>query len=171
MGRRIAGFLFVAASAFGQTVTPIVPITLTASSNLPPIGLAVTETAQVNVFATAAAPSGAAAASCGGTIAFYDAQGTVIGTASSFTVGSGQIFSVALPYASAGGSGSRIVVRAVIMNRETIAGFSVPPCALSYSLETYDTSTGVTHAFVSGVVTQYAVASGTLQGVVPVPPH
>jgi hypothetical protein len=30
----------------------------------------------------------------------------------------------------------------------------LPPCALASSLETYDTATGVTHAFVSGVAAQ-----------------
>ncbi len=160
--RKIVGLLFVAASAFGQTVTPILPIALTASSNLPPIGLAVSETAQVNVF-------NAVAASCSGTIAFYDGKGSIIGSAASFTAGSGQIISVTLPYASTGASGSRTVVRAEIAYQTAVGGFA--PCSLSYSLETYDTGTGVTHAFVSGVVTQYAVASGTLQGVVPVPAH
>jgi hypothetical protein len=163
LDRKTVGLLFVAASAFGQTTSPVGIWTYTTSSNLPPFGLAVSETAQVNVFNTAVA------ASCSGTVAFYDGKGSVIGSAASFTAGSGQITSVTLPYASTGGSGSRTVVRAEIAYQTAAGGFA--PCSLSYSLETYDTGTGVTHTFVSGAVAQYAVASGTLQGVVPPSAH
>jgi hypothetical protein len=158
----------------GQTTTPVTLPTFTSTSNLPPIGLAATETAQVNVVNTAQASSSGTAASCGGSIAFYNAKGTIIGTASAFTVGSGQIFSVTLPYASAGAAGSRTVVRAVITSAETIAiavlgsppGNAVPPCSLAYSLETYDTATGVTHAYISGVGQQGLI--GVLSAASPV---
>jgi hypothetical protein len=164
---KVVGILFIAVSAFGQTTTPIAPPTFTSSSNLPPIGLAITETAQVNLVNTAKASSSGTAASCGGSVAFYNSKGTIIGTATSFTVGSGQIFSVTLPYASAGASGSRTVVRAVITSAETIAiaitgspGVAIPPCSLAYSLETYDTATGVTHAYISGVGEQGLIGVG-----------
>jgi len=167
---KVVGILFIAVSAFGQTTTPIAPPTFTSSSNLPPIGLAITETAQVNLVNTAKASSSGTAASCGGSVAFYNSKGTIIGTATSFTVGSGQIFSVTLPYASAGASGSRTVVRAVITSAETIAiailgspgssGVAITPCSLAYSLETYDTATGVTHAYISGVGEQGLIGVG-----------
>jgi hypothetical protein len=148
----VIGLLFLAVAAFGQT--PATARIYTTSSILPPVGLAVTETAQVNVVNTAATSSDGTAASCTGSIAFYNAGGSIIGTATSFAVGTGQIFSVRLPYASAGASGSRTVVRVEIASAATIAGFGVPPCALASSLETYDSATGVTHAFVSGVPAQ-----------------
>lgn len=149
-----AGLLAAAVSAFGQTVTAPTALTFTASSNLPPFGLGSTETAQVNVVNTAAASSNGTAASCSGTIAFYNANGVIIGTATPFTaLGTGKIFSATLAYASTGGTGSRMVLRAEITDTATLAGFQSAPCALSSSLEIYDSSTGVTHAFVSGTAT------------------
>lgn len=155
----VTATLLLAASAAGQTTA--IP---TSTTNLPPVGLAPTETVQVNVLnASAAAPMGTGT-SCGGSIAFYDAAGTTIGTAATFTVTPGQIFSTKL--ASTGTA--RAVVRAQIVapifaaTLESIlsGGLSpvvlpaIPVCTLTYSLETYDSATGVTHVFVSGPVTQ-----------------
>jgi hypothetical protein len=154
-----AGVLFITVSAFGQPPIPAVFYTAPLSQ-VPPIGLAAGETAQVNVVNNAT-PSDArpsTAPSCTGTIAFYNTSGSMIGSATSFTVGSGQIFSVALPYASTGASGSRTTLRVAITNTLVLIGPQVsaapPPCALASSLETYDSATGVTHAFVSGVAPQ-----------------
>jgi hypothetical protein len=154
---KTVGLLFVAASAFGQTTN-----TLTTSSSVPPVGLAMSETMQVNVVNTAVAtaspfPGGTisgstAGPSCTGTIAFYNNKGTIIGSATSFTVTTGQIYSLPLLYSSAVGSGARTVIRAVITNETPITAFGIPPCDLAYSLETYDTQSGATHVFVSGVV-------------------
>ena len=155
------GLLFAAVAAFGQTgAAPA--IILTSSSNIPPVGLAPSETAQVNIGNTAGASPVAVATlgaaptvtgpSCTGSVSFYNAKGAIIGTATSFTVTTGQIASVALPYAMAGASGSRTVIRAVITNSTPITALGMTPCNLSYSLETYDTATGATHVFVSGVV-------------------
>jgi hypothetical protein len=141
------GLLFMAVTAFGQTT---VTTNYAPSPTLPPVGLAATETVQVNVVNTAAAFPNGTVPSCSGTITFYNAHGSVIGTPTSFTVGSGQILSVTLPYASTGASGLRTVVRAGIATMETIAGFGIPPCVLGSSLETYDSATGVTHTFVAG---------------------
>jgi len=157
-----ASVLFITFSAFGQNTA--LPVAYTApSSQLPPIGLAVGETAQVNVVNTAvvntavantATPSGGPAPSCTGTITFYNSTGAIIGTAASFTVGSGQIFSATLPFASIGASGLRTVIRAAIALSSGIATLlppvPQPSCALAFSLETYDNSTGVTHSLVSG---------------------
>jgi len=143
-----AAGLFLAASAFGQATTTTTTSTVTRADSLPPVGLAVTDTIQVNLTNTATASTGGTAASCTGSVAFYNAAGTVIGTATSFTLASGQITAVKLPYASAGASGSRAVVRPVITATGTVPQSA--PCSLQYSVETYDTATGVTHTYAAG---------------------
>lgn len=145
-----AGLLILAVSARAQTLA--VPI-YTLWSVLPPMGLASGETALVNIVNNAPLMPGAAAPSCAGSVAFYNESGSIIGTATTFTVGSGQIFSVTLPFGSAGASGSRTVIRAQITPAAvTWAGLEPPPsCILASSLETYDTTTGATHAFAAGV--------------------
>ena len=158
-----AGVVFAAASALGQTNTTQSPATTNtpiSTASLPPVGLASTETAQVNLVNTVPAPLSGAAPSCTGSVAFYAAGGSLIGTATSFTVGSGQIFSVKLPYDLTEASGARTVVRAeIVLNVQTAPPSQAPPaCILVSSLETYDTATGVTHALVSG---------GTAQGLSP----
>jgi hypothetical protein len=136
--------------AFGQLPENIV---------LPPISLSATETAEVNLLNTAPASSSGVAASCTGSVSFYDSGGTIIGTPSSFTIGTGQISPVSLPYAATGAAGSNTSIRAEITlppPSATAAIFdpSTPPCALAYSLATYDSTTGVTHALVSGTRVQ-----------------
>jgi hypothetical protein len=164
-----AGVLFMTVSAFGQPAIPVSAVPLQ-SSQFPPIGLASSETAQVNVVNTAAAPSSSPAGnttppSCTGTITFYNSTGSTIGAATSFTVGAGQIFSATLPYASIGASGSREVIRvAVALSLVTVASLQPPAlCTLASSLETYDTATGVTHTFVAGATGQglFGVIRGT----------
>src|SRR5690242_17614359 len=106
--KRLVLPLVAAAAAMGQTSA-----TTTRSTSLPPIGLAASETAQVSVVNLATATSGGTAASCTGSISFVNASGATIGTASSFTVTSGQTFSKALPYSTTAASG-RTVVRGVV---------------------------------------------------------
>ena len=125
---------------------------------LPPIGLAASETAAVNLINTAPTFSSGVAASCGGSVAFYDAAGTAIGTSTSFTIATGQIVSVKLPYDATGAAADgQTIVRAEIalaMPPSTVAvlssALSTPPCELEFSLETIDSATGVGHALVSG---------------------
>jgi hypothetical protein len=122
---------------------------------LPPINLSATENAEVNLLNTAPASFTGVAASCTGSVSFYDSGGTIIGTPNSFTIGTGQISPVTLPYAATGATGSSTSIRAEIAfpaPSTTTAIFdpSTPPCALAYSLGTYDSTTGVTHALVSG---------------------
>ena len=135
----VAAGLLAAATSFAQSTST----TNTRSYTFLPFGLAATETAQVNVVNLAANSSSGTAASCTGTISFLSNTGATLGTATSFTVTSGQTFS-----ATRAGSGSRAVLRAVITL--TIPTSSAPPCVLASSLETYDTSTGVTHLHESG---------------------
>jgi hypothetical protein len=159
----------VVVSAFGQTT--FTNAIYTTTSTLPPVGLASSETAQVNVVNTAnvsvaylGSVSASTTPSCTGSIAFLDAKGLPIGTATTFTIGSGQISSVALPFAKAGASGLRTVIRAEIVTTVTVPAPSpgpvagpnipatpvLPACALQSSFETYDTTTGATHVFISG---------------------
>ena len=136
----------LAAGAIAQTTTT--SSTATVQSTSAPIGLGSSETAQVNLVNQASASSSGTAASCAGSISFVNSSGTAIGTATSFTVGSGQISSVALPFNKVGASGVRTEIRSVVSL--TIAtGTGAAPCNLVTSLETYDTATGVTHLYLA----------------------
>lgn len=137
--RRIctAGWLAFSMCIFGAS-------TFTRDIDFVPVGLAPTETAQINVANIAGNSSSGTAASCSGTISFLDASGNTIGTATSFTVTSGQAFSASLPHSSTGASG-RTLIRGLI--QLTFSTSSQAPCALTGSLETFDTASGVTHAF------------------------
>ena len=145
---------FAALSVFGQTTTPG---TETSTTNLPPVGLASTETMQVNVVnaGPVLTSSSATPIVCSGSIAFYDVNGSMIGSAQDFKVTGGETSSVKLPYASAVASGTaRVVVRAAIsVTMNIVPGLAttvplfLPVCFLTSSLETYDTATGVTHAY------------------------
>jgi hypothetical protein len=144
--------LVVSAPAFGQLPIPT-PL-------LPPVGLAATETAQVNVVNSALPVPGGIEPFCSGTIVFYGGAGgqTVLGNAAAFQVRPGGVFSAALPFSATGATASRTVIRVAI----TLSAFTVPtatgpqvsPCSLVSSLETYDTVTGVTHAFAFAAATQ-----------------
>jgi hypothetical protein len=133
------------------TATPV-----TQNFNLPVVGLASTETAEINVVNLAPATSSGTAASCTGTIAFYNASGSAIGSATSFTTATGQISTATLPYSDTGASG-RTNIRGVIALTQT-PGSGVP-CSLAYSVETYDSGTGVTHVHVGGGSGPGALAS------------
>jgi hypothetical protein len=135
--------LLAAAAAMAQTTTT----TTTRSSTLPPVGLASSETAQVNVVNLAANSASGTAASCAGSISFVNASGATIGSATSFTVTAGQTFSKSLPYSTTAASG-RTVVRGVV-SLTTTSG-SNAPCSLAITMETFDTSTGVTHVYHAG---------------------
>jgi hypothetical protein len=131
--------------AMAQTTTTI---TVTREATYPPVGLASSETAQINVANLASNSAKGTAASCSGTIAFLNSSGVTIGSATPFTVTSGQIYSVSLPFAKTGAS-VRTEIRGVIGYSTT----SDVPCTLSSSLETYDSTTGVTHIFLSNDAT------------------
>ncbi|HUA59268.1 MAG TPA: hypothetical protein VML19_10970 [Verrucomicrobiae bacterium] len=132
----------IAASAFAQTTTTG---TVTTQTTSPPIGLASSETIQVNLTNTASNSSSGTAASCAGTVAFLTASGATIGSASSFTATSGQTASVSLPFAKSGATGTRTEIRAVV----SVTFTSDVPCSITSSLETYDTTTGVTHVYLA----------------------
>ena len=107
------------------------------------VGLGSAETAQIAVVNLANAPSSGPAASCTGAIAFFNAAGTAIGTAAAFTLGTGQVASARLPFASAGASGVRVLIRGVVtVTRTSGSGVSCTPAA---NLDTFDNSSGVTN--------------------------
>jgi hypothetical protein len=138
----IAIMLLIASSASAQTTST----TAARSFDFPPVGLASSETMQINVLNSATASSSGTAASCTGTISFTDSGGTAIGTATSFTVTSGEISSATLPFAKTSASGTRTEIAGVI----SVTTASGTPCGLRTSLETFDTSTGVTHVYLAG---------------------
>jgi hypothetical protein len=139
----IASAGLTAVVAIAQTTTS--SSTTTRTTSFPPVGLASSETAQINVTNLATASSSGTAASCTGTISFLNASGTLIGSATSYTAASGVTASVTLPFAKTASTAVRTEIHGVI----TLTSVSKVPCALSTSLETYDTSSGVTHVYLS----------------------
>jgi hypothetical protein len=126
---------------------------VTETFNTAAVGLASSETAQINLVNTAPNASNGTAASCAGTVTFLNPSGAAIGSATPFTVASGAIQSVSLPFGKSGATGIRTEIRATISRTITLnAGV---PCNLQITLETYDTSTGVTHVYA-----QNAASSG-----------
>ena len=116
--------------------------------NFPPAGLAFGETMQVNLLNQAANPAIGTAASCTGTVSFLDASGKELAkSGGNFTVAAGAIQSISLLGTAVNASmGSRAEIHAVVSL--TIARGT--PCSLVESLETFDSSTGATHVFLTG---------------------
>jgi len=152
-------FSLATAPAFAQISGPLVVKT----ANLAVVGLASSETVQVNVVNLAASvmpvvtggtlPSGGTTANCAGGITFYDANGNVI-TSATFMIGSGQIYSAPLPYSQipaadrpSSGNGRTAVWATVSINN---GQSSDAPCLLAANVETFDTATGVTHLHTEG---------------------
>jgi hypothetical protein len=136
----------IAAAQSAAATTPT-PISFTRSYAFPAVGLAGTETLQVNVVNMATVPTGSTAtASCTGTVSFVNSSGAAIGTAAKFTVAAGQIFSVPLPFGSSGYSSRGEILASV---QQTLAVPSSSLCSLAISLEVFDTGTGVTHAILT----------------------
>jgi hypothetical protein len=143
--RNLRFFLALAAmagSALAQTTTT----TRTSSYSFPLVGLASTETIGVNLINLASNPTTGSAASCTGTVAFVNSSGTTIGTATPFTLAADAASSVTLAFSTSGLTSPRGLIRAVLTTTDT----SNVPCALSTTLNTYDTTTGVTHVFLTG---------------------
>jgi hypothetical protein len=173
-----AALLLAGVSAFGQVTTTAIH---TSTTNLPPVGLAPSETLQVNLVNTIVVPTATPPPSCTGSVSFYNSSGTLIGSAKPFTLSGGQIFSVPLPYSSVGAGGSRTEVRAEISVNNILPPTptgALPPvsagCFLAISLESYDAATGVTHVFYSGGVAQIlpaVIRTGTFSSSVPSPPQ
>jgi hypothetical protein len=130
-------------SAFGEESAAIT-MTRTSTFDFAPVGLGSTETLQVNIANFASSPATGSAASCAGSVAFFNANGAAIGSTSSLTVAAGQTGSVKLTSPQAG-TGVHGEVRAAI----TLTLTSGVPCSAVYTLETYDSSSGATHLYVT----------------------
>jgi hypothetical protein len=144
------GLLFVILT--GSVVAQNAAVTTrTSDYAFPLVGLASTETIGVNLINLASNPTAGTAASCAGSVSFVNAAGATIGTATTFTLTANAVTSVNLAFSGAGLTGIRGLIRTVVATTTT----SGVPCALSYSLNTFDTATGATHVFlaVSGPVT------------------
>lgn len=120
----------------------------------PPVGLGGTETASITVVNTATSSSAEGgqsgqAPSCTGTISFSNASGT-IGTPKSFTVGANGFDTVTLSFADAGLTGSRGEILGKVSL--TLTAGTPAPCSLSFSLETYDSTTFATHVVMSNSI-------------------
>ena len=137
--------LILAIGARAQS--PSQPATFTRTTVFPPVGLAFSETARVNVANNAANPKSGNAASCSGTISFNNASGAAVGSPNKFTVTSGQISSANLTAAELGvdnGSRSEFIASVQL----TLAPQT--PCNLTISLETFDSTSAVTHLYLAG---------------------
>jgi len=119
-------------------------------SSFPPVGLAFSETMQVNLFNQAVNASNGTAASCTGTVSFLDANGKEIPkSGGTFTVAAGDTQSISLLGTVVDASmGSRAEIRAEISLTITRG----TPCSLVQSLETFDSSTGATHVYLTGSI-------------------
>ena len=137
-------FAFAAVS-FGAFAQPSSTAPTARPRAFPPVGLASTETVQINFLNAAAASSSGMAASCTGTVSFTGPTGTAIGSTHAYTVASNQIVSISLPFSQSGASGRTEIVVSYTPTA------SSAPCALTTTLEVYDTSSGVTHLHLDDV--------------------
>ena len=133
-----AGAMLVSVAGYGQTTT-------TRNINLPGFGLAATETARVSLTNLAANATNGTAAACNGSVQFVNAAGANIGTASTFSIAAGVTTSVSLPFGSSGATGTRAQIRPVVA--VTRVSNAQTPCSLSIVVESFDTSSGVTHVY------------------------
>jgi hypothetical protein len=131
--------LGVAGLAPAQTM----PASFTRNMNFPPLGVGMTETVQINVANTAS--NGAnAAASCTGTITFTVANAKTQPAPTKFTLTSGEIVS-----ASLAGNTLATTGQAVVLGSIQVTQTAGTPCVISASMETYDTTSGATHVYLS----------------------
>jgi hypothetical protein len=144
--RNLRFFLALTAVMTGSALAQTTTTTRTSSYSFPLVGLASTETIGVNLINLASNTTSGTAASCTGTVSFVNSSGTTIGTATPFTLTADSATSVTLAFSSSGLTSPRGLIRAVLATTDT----SNVPCALSTTLNTYDTTTGVTHVFLAG---------------------
>jgi hypothetical protein len=123
----------------------------------PPVGLANSETAQVNLvnIAPASTTAGATAPACTGTVTFANASGKTIGTPASFTTTGSQVTSMQLTFSQLDPSGTRGEFLASV--QLTTAFSQAARCELVFSLETFDSSSGVTHVYLGNSSTGTAL--------------
>ncbi len=136
--------------------------TVTRDYSFPPVGLASSEIAQVNVVNLAPTPTaaGAAAPTCSGTIAFANAGGKAIGSPVSYTTTGSQVFSTQLTFSQLGGTGTRAEFVASVQATGSFLLSSRALCVLGFSLETFDESSGVTHVYLGSSTATSALPTG-----------
>jgi hypothetical protein len=117
----------------------------------PVVAFGNSETLEVNVINVAvnSTAAGATPASCTGSIVFRNVAGATIGSATPFTLTSGQISTARLPFATAASTGTRVAVHAVI-DLTLPATTPRPPCSLQTALEVFDSATNATHVYIGG---------------------
>jgi hypothetical protein len=155
--------------AFGQGSTTT--STFTRDYNFPPVGLASSETAQVNIvnIAQASTAAGATAPSCTGTITFADASGKTIGMPASFSTTGSQVSSTPLMFSQlqlpAGDTRGEFVASVQL----TVSFPEKAACSLVFSLETFDSMSGVTHVYLGNSSTGTALVGAPigLRGPIP----
>lgn len=144
--------------AFGQG--PTATALLLRNYTFPPVGLASSETAQLNIVNVASVANAAIAKPvCAGTITFTNASGAVVGDPVTFTTSGSQTFSTQLSFSKLASAGVRAEFVASIQQN-----LAVPPsgfCSMAFSLETFDTATGATHT---------VLGNSSAVGQVPLPP-
>ena len=150
------------ACAFAQ-VSPATPV-FARDYVFPPVGLASSETAQVNVVnvATPTYAARPAAASCTGTITFANATGTTVGSPVTFTTTGSAVFTTQLSFSALGVAGTRGEFVADIKVTSLVP--STAGCSLLFSLETFDQSTGATHVWLAN-----SAAAPAILGPIPFP--
>jgi hypothetical protein len=147
LSRQLKVAVFVCGlGALALTAQTTTTTTSTRSIAFAPAGLGATETARILVANTASNSSSGTAASCAGTMSFLNSAGAAIGTATNFTITSGQVASASLAFAQSGLTGVRGAIRAVV--QYTVS--SSTPCHVDASFETFETSSGATHLHDSG---------------------
>ena len=155
--------------AFGQGA-PTAP-SATRDYSFPPVGLATSETAQLNVLniAPASTATGAAAPSCTGTVTFSDATGKTIGTPTNFTTTGSQVTSTQLSFNQLPLPTSGPRVEFVANVQLNVSSPEKAPCALAFSLETFDSTSGVTHVYLGSSSTGTALIGAPigLRGPIP----
>lgn len=132
--------------------------TITQTMNFPLAGLGSSEIALLNVVNVATASASGTAASCVGTIAFFSSTGTIIGSATSFTLGTQKAASMTLPFASSGATGKHTLIRGVVTLTQTLG--SGVPCSLETTFETYDSTLGDTHIHLDQAATETNYGGG-----------
>jgi hypothetical protein len=152
----LCGFATVAVAQ-----TAVATSTITRDYSFPPVGLASSESAQVNVVNLATMPTvaSATAPTCTGTIAFANAGGKAIGSPVSYTTTGSQVFSTQLTFSQLGATGTR---GEFVASVQTTGSFllSRGSCVLGFSLETFDESTGVTHVYLGSSTATSALPTG-----------
>jgi hypothetical protein len=147
----IRSLILICAFAAGAMAQPF--LTVTRDYNFPPVGLASSETAQLNVVNIAQANAANSTPSCTGTINFANASGTAIVKPVSFTTTGSQISSTQLTF-------SQLQLASGEVRGEFVASvqlMSAAGCALVFSLETFDSTTGVTHVYLGNSSTGTAL--------------